>query len=858
MKERVIDLPEGSYQTKKTVRLDPNGNEIFGPASNDIEDVLENMNKEVESNKIKTEDIYKEYLEEYNKNLQIGRIHIKVNKALKDIQAIDDLVIEDKLEEKDLEKLAKSVGVVSKYLENNKDLEEYEMIKILLDQATAILELERVLKENNIDDSTKSSLDDLLSNIASKDLRNKYKDKINNMVEYSAEDEMGAEELEHEMEKNNSKKEEKEPEINLEEEIEPELSSEDEEVTTNKERYIKMPKSKLKRFEGFWKGRFGLLIQMIEELESLVNNKNTSIEELKLLYDKANDLYSKKVIQKESKKIKGNLKDRLDKINRQIENRIKAEEYEKEQLRKEQEEQLRKEQEEQLRKEQEEQLRKEQEEQLRKEQEEQLRKEQEEQLRKEQEEQLRKEQEEKIQKQKAQLEQIMKNAKAKPNLQNINAAKAYIDKFKDNRNLFENEEVVKDYIQQLDKLYEDYILNSIKVKFENMKSNPSYKNIVIVEQTLKSEELLLKQNGLYDTYLNDINNSILRYVSTEMGKIKVKPNIKKIEMLENFIINRKNNFENTIVLDTCLSTLDDLKKQLIEKEETRKRATNILETIKLTIQKAKDNPTKENIDTAKNLIRSYMYDNQVFNSSKEAISLLNELEELSKKTFKQVTEGSSTKYSDLNKFIANKESQINKLRDKEQELRGKLIDLERQTFIHPELKLEKMAPIKRELETIRKDIEYYTTQLNNSKTVLENRRHASVQKHYENLFNNDLASLSNEEIQNASSKNVDMDELQKYAQLKEKLNPVVTESITKKDVGELAADNFNASLSSAMSMRLTDVNQAERMIEDAEKVFWANRSNYPDDRLEELQNNLEVAITTIKNQKYQNTSGRTL
>src|SRR5699024_6554589 len=105
-----------------------NGNEIFGPASNDIEDVLENMNKEVESNKIKTEDIYKEYLEEYNKNLQIGRIHIKVNKALKDIQAIDDLVIEDKLEEKDLEKLAKSVGVVSKYLENNKDLEEYEMI----------------------------------------------------------------------------------------------------------------------------------------------------------------------------------------------------------------------------------------------------------------------------------------------------------------------------------------------------------------------------------------------------------------------------------------------------------------------------------------------------------------------------------------------------------------------------------------------------------------------------------------------------------------------------------------------------------------------------------------------------------
>ena len=821
-------------EIKEPEILHEEADELTSQPSEDLEELLKNLNNESDSTKLRTEELYKEYLEKYNKKLQIGRIHIIVNKALKDIQSIDDLIIEDNLEEKDLEKLTKNVDIVNKYLKNNSDVENYEMIKMLLDQATAILELEKMLKETNIDDVTKSSLNNLLDNIVSKDLKDKYEERINGIIDYNDEDEIGAEELESEMNKSEELGENNE-------EIEPELLNDgeentDEEVSTNKERYIKMPKSKLKRFEGFWKGRFGLLIETIEELESLVKNKNTSIEELKSLYDKANEIYSKRAIQKESLKVKKSLKERLDKINRQIESRIK---------------------EEQVAKEAEEKLKENQDEKLRKEQEDILRKQQEEILKQEQEKTSKKEQEE-IQKQKSQFEKIMQNAKEKPNLQNIEAAKAYIEKYKDNKNLFENEEIAKNYIQQLDRLYENNIVKSVKTKIEEMKKNPSYANITIAKQSIDANEEILKKNNLYDTYLDVGNDSMLEYISNEISKLKKESDIQKIDKLKQLILNHRDKFKNETALNECISNLDNIKKQLLEKGEATRKAANILETIKLTVDKAKGNPTKENIDTAKNLIRSYMYESQIFSSSIEATNLLNELEELSKQTFKQVTEGPSTKYSDLNKFIANKEVQINKLRDREQELRGKLIDLERQDFIHPELKLERMAPIKRELASIQEDIKYYDLQLTNAKKVLENRRHASVQEHYESLFNGDLASLSNEEIQKASSEKIDMDELKKYAQLKEKLNPVKVESITKKDVGELAADNFNASLSSAMSMRLTDVDNAERMIEDAEKVFWANRSNYPQDRLEELQNNLEIAISTIKNQKYQNTDGKTL
>ncbi len=821
-------------EIKEPEILHEEADELTSQPSEDLEELLKNLNNESDSTKLRTEELYKEYLEKYNKKLQIGRIHIIVNKALKDIQSIDDLIIEDNLEEKDLEKLTKNVDIVNKYLKNNSDVENYEMIKMLLDQATAILELEKMLKETNIDDVTKSSLNNLLDNIVSKDLKDKYEERINGIIDYNDEDEIGAEELESEMNKSEELGENNE-------EIEPELLNDDEEntdeeVSTNKERYIKMPKSKLKRFEGFWKGRFGLLIETIEELESLVKNKNTSIEELKSLYDKANEIYSKRAIQKESLKVKKSLKERLDKINRQIESRIK---------------------EEQVAKEAEEKLKENQDEELRKEQEDVLRKQQEEILKQEQEKTLKKEQDE-IQKQKSQFEKIMQNAKEKPNLQNIEAAKAYIEKYKDNKNLFENEEIAKNYIQQLDRLYENNIVKSVKTKIEEMKKNPSYANITIAKKSIDANEEILKKNNLYDTYSDVGNDSMLEYISNEISKLKKESDIQKIDKLKQLILNHRDNFRNETALNECISNLDNIEKQLLEKGETTRKAANILETIKLTVNKAKGNPTKENIDTAKNLIRSYMYESQIFNSSIEATNLLNELEELSKQTFKQVTEGPSTKYSDLNKFIANKEVQINKLRDREQELRGKLIDLERQDFIHPELKLERMAPIKRELASIQEDIKYYDLQLTNAKKVLENRRHASVQEHYESLFNGDLASLSNEEIQKASSEKIDMDELKKYAQLKEKLNPVKVESITKKDVGELAADNFNASLSSAMSMRLIDVDNAERMIEDAEKVFWANRSNYPQDRLEELQNNLEIAISTIKNQKYQNTDGKTL
>lgn len=821
-------------EIKEPEILHEEADELTSQPSDDLEEILRSLRKESDSTKLRTEELYKEYLEKYNKKLQIGRIHIIVNKALKDIQSIDDLIIEDNLEEKDLEKLTKNVDIVNKYLKNNSDVENYEMIKMLLDQATAILELEKMLKETNIDDVTKSSLNNLLDNIVSKDLKDKYEERINGIIDYNDEDEIGAEELESEMNKSEELGENNE-------EIEPELLNDDEEntdeeVSTNKERYIKMPKSKLKRFEGFWKGRFGLLIETIEELESLVKNKNTSIEELKSLYDKANEIYSKRAIQKESLKVKKSLKERLDKINRQIESRIK---------------------EEQVAKEAEEKLKENQDEELRKEQEDVLRKQQEEILKQEQEKTLKKEQDE-IQKQKSQFEKIMQNAKEKPNLQNIEAAKAYIEKYKDNKNLFENEEIAKNYIQQLDRLYENNIVKSVKTKIEEMKKNPSYANITIAKKSIDANEEILKKNNLYDTYLDVGNDSMLEYISNEISKLKKESDIQKIDKLKQLILNHRDKFKNETALNECISNLDNIKKQLLEKGEATRKAANILETIKLTVDKAKGNPTKENIDTAKNLIRSYMYESQIFSSSIEATNLLNELEELSKQTFKQVTEGPSTKYSDLNKFIANKEVQINKLRDREQELRGKLIDLERQDFIHPELKLERMAPIKRELASIQEDIKYYDLQLTNAKKVLENRRHASVQEHYESLFNGDLASLSNEEIQKASSEKIDMDELKKYAQLKEKLNPVKVESITKKDVGELAADNFNASLSSAMSMRLTDVDNAERMIEDAEKVFWANRSNYPQDRLEELQNNLEIAISTIKNQKYQNTDGKTL
>lgn len=826
-------------EIKEPEILHEEADELTSQPSDDLEEILRSLRKESDSTKLRTEELYKEYLEKYNKKLQIGRIHIIVNKALKDIQSIDDLIIEDNLEEKDLEKLTKNVDIVNKYLKNNSDVENYEMIKMLLDQATAILELEKMLKETNIDDVTKSSLNNLLDNIVSKDLKDKYEERINGIIDYTDEDEIGAEELESEMNKSEELGDNNE-------EIEPELLNDDEEntdeeVSTNKERYIKMPKSKLKRFEGFWKGRFGLLIETIEELESLVKNKNTSIEELKSLYDKANEIYSKRAIQKESLKVKKSLKERLDKINRQIESRIK-------------EEQAAKEAEEKLKENQDEKLRKEQEDILRKQQEEILKQEQEKTLKKEQEEKLRKEQEEKNKKQKEQFAKIMDNVRKNPTEKNIGFAKTFIDINKDNKNLFENEEQVNSYLNELI----NYLISNIENIVELSEKELCYVDIEQAVKIIQYYKSTLTEKNLYNQYLDRIKKCILKWIDENLDVIKEISKMDDLERLKYFINYVEGIFDDKTVLNKCVETLKEQENKIKQKELARKTATDLENKIFESIENAKGNPTKENIDTAKNLIRSYMYESQIFSSSIEATNLLNELEELSKQTFKQVTEGPSTKYSDLNKFIANKEVQINKLRDREQELRGKLIDLERQDFIHPELKLERMAPIKRELASIQEDIKYYDLQLTNAKKVLENRRHASVQEHYESLFNGDLASLSNEEIQKASSEKIDMDELKKYAQLKEKLNPVKVESITKKDVGELAADNFNASLSSAMSMILTDVDNAERMIEDAKKVFWANRSNYPQDRLEELQKNLESAISNIKDQKYQNTDGKTL
>lgn len=429
----------------------------------------------------------------------------------------------------------------------------------------------------------------------------------------------------------------------------------------------------------------------------------------------------------------------------------------------------------------------------------------------------------------------------------------YINDYASNESVGSFKEIINKLNQIMDSFNKTNFIDDIKTKLDNLSLNPTYAGIKALD-----DELEINKDNSTEEFSRNISEKLTvlyeNLVNKDFKQIETSPSVQSIEnLLDNMnLVNLyfPNSFE-------IKEKLNQMKEKLNNKHSEEQIIKEILNDVEKAMNAARNNPTKENIEKAREEINKYKHNSDIFSNNSlkrnnKADAYLQELDNLSKTAFNENIYGSENNFEQYDRIINSKISSLDDLYEKLGKIEYDMHMLEGQ-FIAPEQKENRLRILNAQKNKIELELAKVKEQVEKYEKLKEEKR--SQNNYYDKLFEG-VSHLTDEQLAAGVKQNMSYEELAEISRNLEKAekltqsNPEPT--ISKEDISDSAYENITKSISSALQTRLNNPELAKELIEKANSIFNQNYYVYSESQREQLNEYLQTATNMIDEEIYKN------